>query len=423
MDLECRFETLSPELLIGIATRLPDLESLDNLLRASPAAFRLFDTYGLEIFEAVLSSGLTHEFTCTIIRIVALVRSSALPPQVHDLWSFRSFIRHETTVYRYDPPEWESVPIHMPLDTSATVLRGLLAINRKIVCLTIDCLRYYLDRFKPLRPSHLVDKSFIFVSEWRRGEYLPSWRLKPAETPYPVRDIGPPSWVEEQRVLRAFWRVALFDQLRITVNASLISWPESSVKKLNMMDVVNFYWVSPFNLLSPNELEPNIPLSQQRQALEEELLQSVSYYATENRETINSSTFLQTRRDWPLRTPSQEDWEVVGCHTSWTYTFFYHVSQPDDYVEEGHCTPLQQISFQPFRCLGFAIWDTERMTEYGLLDPSHSHADDSYLLAWRSVLGKEEMAQAERFMMELDDEYWSDFAIVDYIPSPMATDM
>ena len=65
----CKLEILAPELLLGIVTRLPDLISL-CLLRASPAVFRLFDKYAVEIIEAVLSSGFTHHHIQVIIRIV-----------------------------------------------------------------------------------------------------------------------------------------------------------------------------------------------------------------------------------------------------------------------------------------------------------------------------------------------------------------
>lgn len=57
-------ENLAPELLIPILISLPDLKSLDNLLQASPAAFRLFNLRGVEIFEAILSSDVTaHTYT------------------------------------------------------------------------------------------------------------------------------------------------------------------------------------------------------------------------------------------------------------------------------------------------------------------------------------------------------------------------
>lgn len=66
------------------------------------------------------------------------------------------------------------------------------------------------------------------------------------------------------------------------------------------------------------------------------------------------------------------------------------------YIVTGMCSPLQHVSFEPFRCLGFAIWDAERMVGYGLLDPDQGFMEDSYLLAWKSVLGGDEIVEVER---------------------------
>jgi hypothetical protein len=42
-------EDLAAETLLVVISQLPDLLSLRNLTNASPAAFRLFKTYGVEI--------------------------------------------------------------------------------------------------------------------------------------------------------------------------------------------------------------------------------------------------------------------------------------------------------------------------------------------------------------------------------------
>lgn len=396
MHLESLFERLAPELLLHILTHLPDLESLDNLLRASPAASRLFDVYGVEIFEGVLSSSVPYGHTCALIRIVALVRSSSLPPLACDLISFRNFVRHESTSHRYNPPLW-TLPSPILSDVSVTVLRGLLATHRKIVCLTISCLKFYLNRFKPLRPSHLVDTKFHFESDYYGpdGHYVPSWQQTPAERPFPVHDIGPPTWVEEQRVLRAFWRVQLFRELKTAINASVVNWPENDVRKLNDMAEVGLYDVPLPNLLD----EVGEPfLYQQNTLLEHELIWSVVNYTKDDRQTITAPAFLQTRRDWSNPTAKgQQDWNTISDYLLWTHIFFHEVTGgAGGHVVSGLCSPLQHVSFEPFRRLGFVIWDTERMVGYGLLDPEYGFKDDSYLLAWKSILGKDDIAEVER---------------------------
>lgn len=123
MQPECVFESLAPELVLAVVTRLPDLESLDKLLRASPVASRLFDNYGVEIMEALPSKNshsLTHKFTRSLICIVALLRYGALPPQVHDMDSFQRLVRFETMNTRYRPWKSKFIPLPLPSDTPAT---------------------------------------------------------------------------------------------------------------------------------------------------------------------------------------------------------------------------------------------------------------------------------------------------------------
>jgi hypothetical protein len=86
------FETLSPEIHLMIVTKFPDLVSLYSLVRASPAVYRLFNYYAVEITEAVLAAGFTHGHIRVIICITTLIRSSTLPTL--DLDSFTERVTH-----------------------------------------------------------------------------------------------------------------------------------------------------------------------------------------------------------------------------------------------------------------------------------------------------------------------------------------
>lgn len=109
-----------------------------------------------------------------------------------------------------------------------TVVCGLFATNRRVQRLAFGCLEYYLDRFRSLRPSNLaefsVDKESHGQFAEREFEVMGPWREKLANTlyQYPIHDVGPPSWVEQQRVLRAFWRTQLSRDLNAAVDASRI---------------------------------------------------------------------------------------------------------------------------------------------------------------------------------------------------------
>lgn len=407
-------QRLPTELIFPILTYLPDLESLDSLVRASPVVFRLFEAHGAEIFETVLSSGAIHEHACGLIRIAALVRSLSIPSQAYDLLTFCNFVRHESTSHRYQPPAWTLSPLRITWKTPATTLRSLLATYRRITCLVISCSKFYLDRFKPLRPSHLADESFCFEGAYCGPDrrYVGSWQQRPAERPFPVRDIGPPTWVEEQHLLRTFWRVQLFHELKAAAKASLLSWPDADLERLDRMDVLDFYDVPPVvgwraddhpedgprqNLVHDTTAEPGVNCP----TLENQLLWSVIEYTMENKQAIAAPDFLRTSRDWPDPVRGEKDCDTLRDHLSMTYWFYYQVREGEGrHMVEDDCSPLQHVSFKPFRNLGFAIWSKERMFSYGLLRGTSYDEDrfplDSVFLAWRSVLGKDDIAQVER---------------------------
>lgn len=195
-------ECLAPELVLMIATQLPDLISLDSLLRASPNSFRIFNHgNAVKITELVLSAGFTHPHIRVIICVMALIRSSTLPISLSTLDSFRKQVTLEAMENR------TSSPTHIFQNTTPAVLRSILATTRRITCLTLDCLEHYLARFRSLRPQHLVDREF----HWHG---IQPWEVKPPRQSYQTQEVGLPSWVEEQRVFRAFWRIQMICDLK-----------------------------------------------------------------------------------------------------------------------------------------------------------------------------------------------------------------
>ena len=406
------FQRLPPEIVLPIVKQLPDLDSLKNLLRASPTAYRLFDTYGYEIFERVLSSGAIHGYTCGLIRVAVLLRLASLPDHARHLDGFRSLVRHESTSHRYynspaqTVPVWPHPPLRLSPDTPATTLRGILATYRKIVCLVISCLRFYMGRFKPLRPLHLLDDNFIFESFYKRKKHIDraACEQDPPGKLVSVHDIGPPTWVEEQRLLRAFWRVQLFRDLKAAARAKALNWPDEDLQRLHRMSAaVQLHDVPRDNLIERSDAGPQI--RGRSTILEHQLIWSVEEYADEDRQTIIGPDFLRTRRDWRNPVQGEEDEQTLENCSSTVYDFFYDLREGENgHVYDGYCSPLQHVSFKPFRRLGFAIWCTKRMREYGLIEYDwgavssgrHFFGYNSLYLAWRSVLGEDDIARVVR---------------------------
>lgn len=304
---------LPPDVFLPILAAL-DLESLDSLLQASSAAYRLFDAFGAHIFEAVLSNGTTHQYTCALIRITALLRTSSLPPEAHDWKSLKAFVRHESTPHRYKRPSWTRPPARLPSDFSPTVLRGILATYRRTVCLVISCLKFYLGRFRPLRPLHLADESFTYVGNlWAFDleDVVFSYEQHPKGRPFPVHDIGPPTWVEEQRLLRAFWRLQVFHEVRDLGRASRLDWTDGDLQRLNDKTVALFYDIPPFPIGHERYPMPFFSYLSLDVNFEHQLLWTVVSYLEEDRQTITLPDFLHTRRDWQALVERDRDRDIL----------------------------------------------------------------------------------------------------------------
>ncbi|CZR65893.1 uncharacterized protein PAC_15793 [Phialocephala subalpina] len=414
-DPHCYLESLSPELLLPILTYLPDLDSLDSLLRASPAAYRVFDTQSATIFKTVLSSGSTHIYTCALIRIIALIRANALPPTVYNLIDFKDLVRHETSPHRWRPSRWDHPPSSWPSDLPTIIVRELLATNRKVQRLTFGCLEYYLDQFKPLRPFHSAEFSFDSMHYAEvAADCIGPWQDKPVGTVYyyPVQDVGPPSWLEEQRIIRAFWRIQLSRDVNAAVDAASIVWPEEGgPAHLNGMSPADFCDVpSWFNDKKRGNVVELSEMNGIETILEHELLDSAIEYTQKVKGVISESTYWQFKKNWAAGSvpKSEEDWETLDLmwrSNMWDY--FSNLTGSRWIHEFDFRSPLQHAKFEPWRRYGFAIWSTARMAGYGLLLPRGEYPcglEKPYYEAWRNLLTEDEREAVEKENKRWDAE-------------------
>lgn len=227
-------EGLPVELILMILRQLPDLTMLDSVLRASPSMNRAFDLYAAEVAQAILLSGATCGHTCVIINIVALIRSSALP----ELRNFHQQVTAEA-MWRYTRVRKSRdgfAPKYLASNTKPAVIRSILATNRRLTWLSIECLEFYLARFRSRKPRYPVApdknkrvKTFRTSEPSWRDDYVEACNTKLEDTECDSRDVGPPSWTEKQRVLRAFWRFRLIHDLKAAAENGRLSWPKERI--------------------------------------------------------------------------------------------------------------------------------------------------------------------------------------------------
>jgi hypothetical protein len=429
-------ELLSPEILLDIITRLPGLDTLNNLLRASPRSRRLFNHEALTITEAVLSraDSLLPPQIQELIRAVILARSSALP--FRTLGDFLKFLRGNLPERRLmnPPPTTALSPNSLVLIApSPAILLSIVATAHHISVLTHACLNSYLSRVRD--PSfitqHCHEKGFSYTHRYRlREKWAPPWERVFVGTPVKMRDTGPPSWVEEMRVLRALWLIQLAGDVQIlaTNDNNALGWPREDVERISSIE--------PEDLTLITELPPY------HGGVEE--VRTVTEYLEELEEqkTVRpiAEEGLYYRLPRLLRDSTDAAWttqEPEACTLTWGnvgYTYDYgnkvvrieptpeireHYSFPlasegQDWGQTRNAldseapgtyffmnltrntynSPLFSVKYDAFRRLGFGIWDQKRMHFLGLMNGAHPPYErhEFYFFAWKSLLSAEEIA-------------------------------
>lgn len=109
---------------------------------------------------------------------------------------------------------------------STAIVKSLLVTAKNIAGLASDCLEFYLAKFRELRPQKLVKEKSV-------GEGLNDlWILGYESTELPVTDAGPSSWTEQQRAIRAVWRVQLLSDVKSAAHSGLLGWSAQDVAAL-----------------------------------------------------------------------------------------------------------------------------------------------------------------------------------------------
>ena len=151
----------------------------------------------------------------------------------------------------------------------------------------------------------------------------------------------------------------------------------------------------------------------------EEMKSIIKYTQALHREDIQShltdtqvwapSGPQQVERDWPAPVPSEKD-SLALVYPSPAYSFYFHDASghPFSHKSFGIYSPLQHISFDPFRPLGFAFWSQERMAGYGVLNPGigRDFYPHLYFFAWQSILSDDELAEVERRNRVREESGW-----------------
>ena len=232
-------------------------------------------------------------------------------------------------------------------------VKSLLSTAHNIQQLTRHILDVHISRINSVKPSYQVDPNFTY----RLGKGPPECRnYEPAR--YTTN-----SWVEEQRVSRALWRLQLYMDLVSVREAGRPSNTIDDVTDVLRKDGPLRIW----NKLAKWEL---VEIDCVHDYLMENLGAKDSYSST-TPYLLNMPVITDQPVALPASYPHDDE------HTrAWAQSEL-HLERQNTAVslmrvmQSRQDSPLRGCDFKPFWRLGCWIWDTKRMTTLGLLAIPH----------------------------------------------------
>ncbi|GAM85017.1 hypothetical protein ANO11243_030200 [Dothideomycetidae sp. 11243] len=363
-------EDLPVEILIEIAMSLPDLDALDNLLRASPRFWTIFDRHGVQILNRFIESAPLDNNVKVVMRTIAYVTEGRLlvttisqlrervtnDALTHgqcrgDLWAIQRALNRKTA----GRDDWQYGDeifslSQLPPGCAGSTARAILSIHRRVTFQTLSCLKISLRRFRRLDSYH-VKCSADGVS----GRLSTKDDLARQAAMYSI-ELDAPEWVEEQVMARAFWRIQFIRALKRAVSSGAMSeWSASETAPLMTMGLEELYR---FDVIE-EELKDyfaarNKPGPTAIPMMEHSLiLTAVSYLSSRQPPMPRSWT-----RSRPVLPPRPADQEVLDAHWSaWAWRY--------------RCILCDRLRYKPeysraYRRLGLPIWSEVRLELYGI---------------------------------------------------------
>ncbi|KAJ5584302.1 uncharacterized protein N7459_004102 [Penicillium hispanicum] len=381
--------------LQDILCRLPDLPSLQRLAQASPAVAHFCQHDA--IFSAVIERIMAHtdkdkgmnpkvQF---YFRTLALLwwrgegedSQNPLPSSFEEVVYFIGTTSPEGIVLENNSFGDMSLPRSVP----PAVLNRVLCLSTRLRQIAHACFHDWISRCLSLRPERLQNPDDEFSSE----RYHP----RPQGVRFTPIDIGPPSWLEEQRLIRAILPCFLFWELKRAVMAGMLSiQPSNFDLRLLERDDVEQFWCGRASTALPRlrtshgtQFHAVLSWLQQHQILRSSELWSPKL----------SARYLCC---CPELTPlSPKQWDLPDDpYMSFVpgYTWLWKK------MTYGR-SPMRTLDYNTFQQLGFDFWDEERMVSLGFMASlrsnyvilDRSEAQDLWF-RWSSILTEDHWARS-----------------------------
>ncbi|KAJ5586774.1 uncharacterized protein N7459_002539 [Penicillium hispanicum] len=373
-------------LLRDILCRLPDLPTLHRLSQASPAVAKfLHHTNGVytDIVEQIIThtdgqQGLNQKVQFYLRTLVLIWWRASADDERNPLPT--SF---EDVVYFIgkSSPEGRPLPTgfgdnRLPRSTPPAALDRLLDLYSRVRQMAHACFHEWIARCMRLMPERLKDPGATFS----RTRYHP----RPQGVPLTPVDIGPPSWLEEQRLIRAFLRYYLFWELKEAVMTNVLPIsPDNLDLHLLEKNEIQSFWCEAISTKivrlrahQGTQFQAVLAWIEKRQLAGSSTIPPEFLYCCPTLTPLSPEQLLLTEDPHMQRIPGPVWLKKLDCSRS----------------------PLRNVDHAIFQRLGFEFWDEERMIALGFVVPgsrrgmvSNRHQDEYDLwFRWSSILTEEQ---------------------------------
>ncbi|KAL8737003.1 MAG: hypothetical protein Q9181_002114 [Wetmoreana brouardii] len=265
--------------------------------------------------------------------------------------------------------------------TKLGAVRSLAKTASQVQNLSASFFKAHLERVNSIKPYRSLKSPVAPKMQWVD---IPGADV----TRYDIVECEEPSWIEEQRVLRALWRiVAHWDLLTIlrpsegddprmwrTIRRQgpRALWSKAYVKGRNRVDGLAASKFQEINCVSDFLVDIHYGTSKQLQSLPIAGIKSIS--------TPKPTPCFDGVAEWKEQSLSH-----LNAATPAFYTFRANL-------------PVHNMDFWPLQLLGLGIWDVEKLSRLGLLElpldvreesllPSHEACSGLWdlIIRWRSL--------------------------------------
>ena len=380
---EPSFDELPRELHEMIMEGTNDLATICSILYASPQASRVFNACPVQITNTGLRPGLGSQID-DMIRIWIAIRLGEI-----DSANISEFYRDY--ISRIGQPGLKNM-FDKLYSSDRNMCREIVVTAYRVWWHTQCCLKFYMDRFRELRPLYPSNPSFRY-----RGSPTVPWRRRPQTQEMYRFHAGPPSAREELTVARALWRIQIEYALQNAYMANnAYEWPAEDEGKLFPLDR-GWIWDDSDDdefkciMATVDEYVRVVRVRRDLRVIPDD-------------DTFTTRRLPKAQVSLPFTWDNADiEGEDVQCTSDSIRAHPHPAMKFWNYLTEDHCSPLQNVRFEEFIEFGFSIWDLQRFCASWLLtpddaiwDPTNTDARSRLYFAWRSILSRDVLKEYDR---------------------------